>query len=144
MVRWPVVAWLIGRTEYEIVETGASESVRVHMPEGDYAATVRADRVRWNRRWWNGRMWWRATIDVPGGIPHEGKGENSWDCGEDATFGCTFAVEDERPSAHEIATRLAHSVLRDRARYSTLNWTPRAGWPAHCLRQGQVSLLPPW
>lgn len=134
MFHWPVVAWLIGKSEYETVETGEPEAVRVHMPEGDYAATVRIDRVRWNRRWWKGRTWWRATIDVPGGIPHEGKGENAWDCGEVATYGCTQAVEEDRPLPHEVANRLAMGVLRDRARYSTLSWSPRAGWPAHCVR----------
>jgi hypothetical protein len=82
---------ILGRTrhEREVVETG--ETV-VPMPEGNYAATWK--RERWTRHYVRfpgtllaPRSHESVTLDIAGGIPHWGKGENSWDCGMDGLFG---------------------------------------------------------
>jgi hypothetical protein len=52
-----------------------------------------------------------VDLDIPGGIPHEGKGENSWDCGMDGLFGCSGATV-----AEAIANAVRHTQ-RDRERY---------------------------
>lgn len=123
--------WIVGDLTCEHAPDASEETVTVRMPEGPYRAAARVGRVRWNRRLWPGRWHWRGSIEVPSGIPLPGKGENSWDCDDDAVYGCTFAVEDERPDPHELANRLALDALRTRVRYGGgTDWTPRDGWPA--------------
>jgi DNA (cytosine-5)-methyltransferase 1 len=83
----------------------------VPMPEGKYPAVAKVERCTWKRPRWFGRTEIRAWLDIPKGIPHAGKGENSWDCGDDGLFGIGGASIDD---AIENARR---SVLRSRERY---------------------------
>lgn len=122
--------WIVGDTTCEHAPDAHEATVAVRMPEGAYHATTKVERVRWNRRLWNGPWLWRGSIEVPGGIPLPGKGENSWDCDDDAVYGCSFAVEEDPPSPHELANRLALDALRTRVRHGGgTDWTPRNGWP---------------
>lgn len=50
-------------------------------------------------------------LDIAGGIPIEGKGENSWDCGMDGLFGCSGRT------VQDAVGNAVKSVLRDRERY---------------------------
>jgi hypothetical protein len=108
----------------EILESGVP--VLVPMPEGSYAGTAKRERTTWTRPrwpWWplkiDRRSWW---IDVPEGVPHPGKGENSWDCGEDGTMGAG-ADADHLEGA---IVRFVEHVLRDRRRYGgSLSWVPK-------------------
>jgi hypothetical protein len=62
-----------------------------------------------------------ASVDIPGGIPHPGKGENSWDCGMDGVYGlsCEATTVDEAVAAvHACATK-------NRERYGGPGWTPK-------------------
>jgi hypothetical protein len=52
-----------------------------------------------------------VKLDIPGGIPHNGKGENSWDCGDDGLWGCGGDTVEEA-IGHAVS-----SVLRSRRRY---------------------------
>ncbi len=115
-LRWADIA---GRTKAETIdgETGATV---VPLPEGTYPATWK--RTEYVRRYvrFPGTLLDRingpkrhhtVNIDIPGGIPVEGKGENSYDCGMDGLFGVNGAtVEDAVANA-------VRSVLRDRSRY---------------------------
>jgi hypothetical protein len=84
------------------------------MPEGAYQGTAKLVLYEWSRpRWFTKRMK-RCEIRVPAGIPHEGKGDNSWDCGADATFGMTTG---ECSSIPQGVGLLVGSVLRDRVEY---------------------------
>jgi hypothetical protein len=81
------VDFLFGRQKYseDVLET---VPVSLAMPEKTYTGTVKLLRSKWKRP----RAWWTQTIlyahiDVPGGVPFPGKGENSWDCGEDVPGG---------------------------------------------------------
>lgn len=86
----------------------------VPMPEKSYEAHAKLMMYTWKRPRWFTKQLKRVQIDVPEGIPHEGKGENSWDCGEDRTFGMTTG---ECSSIAQGVGDLVGSVLRDRVRY---------------------------
>lgn len=72
-------------------------------------------------------------IDKP--IPHQGKGENSWDCGEDATFSISFGVGRIK-STREAALEFWKSTMKDRIRYGGKNWLPQSakGKPIEFLK----------
>lgn len=123
-----VYSWnVLGRTEVERVE-GASGMTNVPLPEGNYPATWTEQVRTWRHVRFPGT--WRDAIlgcqvrrsvklDIPGGIPVEGKGENSWDCGMDGIFGT---------SGDTVAEAVAHAVkavLRDRDRYGGPHNLPR-------------------
>lgn len=60
------------------------------------------------------------------GIPHEGKGENSWDCGETATFGLHFPGDrTDRNTLYEAALYFWQSCMETRERYGNAGWIPR-------------------
>lgn len=86
----------------------------IPMPEGSYPATYDLFVSTWKRpRWPFKRQLQRITIDIKKGIPFEGKGENSWDCGEDATFGITCMAR----TLEEGIGELVATVLQSRQRY---------------------------
>jgi hypothetical protein len=79
--------WLLGSVRYEKRDVESCE-VFVPMPEGSYRATAKREVATWRRRWYVPKQtrdsWW---VDIHGGIPFAGKGENSWDCGDDGLWG---------------------------------------------------------
>lgn len=87
--------------------------VTVPMPEGGYEATVELREDRWERPRWPTLRIRRASVDVPLGIPHMGKGENSWDCGEDRLFGWDGPCA----SVEEAVAKTVQSALNRRRRY---------------------------
>lgn len=119
--------FLLGRERCSTVK-GELVAVVVPMPEGSYAGTItREDRV-WKRpRWPLSRRRTDYWLEIPGGgIPFEGKGENSWDCGTDGLCGIGG-------STPEVAVSNAvASVLKKRARYGT----PRE------IREAEVRMAP--
>jgi hypothetical protein len=113
--------FLLGRHKYSSEEL-STENVEVPMPERMYPGTVTLTRDTWKRpRWPFSRSMYRANIEVEGGVPHPGKGENSWDCGEDATYSLTCKAR----TAEEAVGKLVGSVLSSRRRYGGRNWRPR-------------------
>lgn len=105
---------IFGRTRYETVQK-TTERVVIPMPEGGYPATVKLYEARWRRPRWPfvwGRMQ-RADVTPENPIPFPGKGENSWDCGEDATFSMTCQAD----TALEAAMKMSKSVMESRLRY---------------------------
>jgi hypothetical protein len=55
-------------------------------------------------------------------VPFPGKGENSWDCGEDAThgyYGPAASIED-------AVGNLVTSTLKRRRKYGGRDWKPEA------------------
>ena len=106
-----VVDWLIGKPKYESV-AGSPTEVFVPMPEGSYRAIATPQRQTWKRRWyWPSKVVESVWLEIPGGISHSGKGENSWDCGDDGLCGIGG---DTTEGAISNAVR---SVLRNRRRY---------------------------
>ena len=113
-LRLNIPDFIFGRTTHksEVVSTHA---VIVPMPEKAYPATVTITRDIWRRKRWP-FAWIRRTsswIDIPCGIPHSGKGENSWDCGDDGLFGCGA----EEPTCEAAIAAAVKSVLKSRKRY---------------------------
>jgi hypothetical protein len=117
--RWRDGAWhpidsLLGRAKYTSVNL-ATHAVVIPMPEGVYPATATFERCTWKRPRWFARVrdFTKIDIDREGGIPHEGKGENSWDCGTDGL--CGYSTE-----GHNLARAVADGVermLRYRRKY---------------------------
>jgi len=90
--------------------------------DGCYPATVRFFESTWKRpRWpWSKKIV-RADIYPDTPIPYPGKGENSWDCDEDATHSMMTAEETELGAV----VAMVESVLRSRYRHGGLSWRPK-------------------
>jgi hypothetical protein len=129
--------WIPGDADYqEDTASIAQCDVIVRMPEGDYPGTFKSKRVKWQRPRWTTAPWcYRCEIEVPGGIAVPGKGENSWDCDDNAHYSATFAATTEPTEPHDAAQRFALDVLKERQKYASLSWRPREGWPAHCRQE---------
>lgn len=95
-------------------------TVDIPMPERSYPATINLTEDTWKRprAWWTSARIRRAIIDVEGGIPHPGKGENSYDCDEDATYSLTTQARDEA----EAIGAMVETVMRSRRKYGGANW----------------------
>lgn len=105
--------FLFGKSE--CVRTVLDErDILVPMPEKAYEAHAKLMLYQWKRPRWFTKEFKRVEIDVPEGLPMEGKGENSWDCGKDATFGITTG---QCNTIAEGVGILVGSVLKDRIKY---------------------------
>jgi hypothetical protein len=103
---------LLGRRRYSC-ETLSTHEVVIPMPEGPYPATLRMEKATWSRPRWFREVVFRADIDMKVPIPHEGKGENSWDCGKDALHGLTCPAT----TVEDAIAEAVRSVLKARRRY---------------------------
>lgn len=101
----------------EEVEIGVA---KVPMPEGNYDATWAKEKRTWRYERWPGKLLdiirgpkvnTSVRLDIADGIPFQGKGENSWDCGMDGLFGCGGST------VEAAVGRAVESVLRSRERY---------------------------
>lgn len=102
---------LLGRERCDASVLQENIPVLVPMPEGVYAAVAKRERRTWKRPRWFASTRDSVWLEIPKGIPHAGKGENSWDCGDDGLFGIGGdTLEDAIGNA-------VKSVLRDRKRY---------------------------
>lgn len=98
--------FFLGKVVYkaDVVET---KEVLIPMPEGPYPGIAKMERCVWKRPRWFALRRTSIWIDIPKGIPHEGKGENSWDCGKDGLFGCGVNSEFyEDAIAHVVKTAM--------------------------------------
>lgn len=93
----------------------------VHMPEGAYLAHGKISRDSWKRPRWFRHTISRAHVDMDQPVPHPGKGENSWDCGEDGVYGMTCPAS----SIREAMDKIAESAMQSRQKYgSGYAWRP--------------------
>jgi len=117
------VEFICGRDNYSEEDDRGWQDIEITMPEGKYKGKLRLYTGAWKNRFRTNRIA-RAEIDMEEGIPFPGKGENSWDCDEDATFGLTCPARDE---AEAISAMIKH-VLSCRRRYGSrsclFNYTP--------------------
>ncbi len=116
---------VLGRREHDerVLEV---VPVVVCMPEGQYSGTCQVVESTWRRRRWPivERMV-RTKLDVPEGVPFPGKGENSWDCDQDATYGQTGPWR----TPEEAVAELVKHVLTRRARNGGRGWKPKSKEP---------------
>lgn len=118
---WKITSYmLLGKRHVDTVD-GASGTTKIPLPEGVYDAAW-VERI--NTAAYVGHRLGRVRdvvlgpqirryidLTVEGGIPIEGKGENSWDCGMDGLFGCGGSSVESA-----VGAAVAH-VLRGRDRY---------------------------
>lgn len=96
-------------------------TVIIPMPEKSYVGLATLYVQRWTYPRWFTKEFKGCEIKVEEGIPMEGKGENSWDCGRDATYGLSCGAK----TIPEAVGKLVGSVLNDRVKYggwSDYNW----------------------
>lgn len=104
---------LLGKPRHTCEVLRANIPVAIPMPEGVYHGVAKVECRRWKRPLWFTMTRVSTWIEVPKGIPFQGKGENSWDCGDDGLVGCGVDGNDvDKAIGHYIA-----SVLRSRRRY---------------------------
>jgi hypothetical protein len=79
---------LFGKRVYREQTYTERKKVIIPMPEGEYEGEAKLyDAIYgYQRLPWKTRLS-KVDIKVDSGIPFSGKGENSWDCGEDACYG---------------------------------------------------------
>jgi hypothetical protein len=119
---------LLGRWQRLNKLGSGTQHAVVSMPEGNYPCRVKITRALFGRPKLRlgRRSLYTAEVDMDVPIPHPGKGENSWDCDDDATFSTTMG---NVSSVAEAVSKVASHVLERRERYASLTWTPNAGWP---------------
>ncbi len=126
------VDFLLGRNKYSESER-TKDNVFIEMPEGYYPASVELYTATWKRsRWPWPKIVQRAEIEIEGGLPIPGKGENGYDCEDDAIFSGNYCAV----TVWEATASIRASALRDRQRYGGDGWAPDDGWPDHCIARG--------
>lgn len=117
---------LLGKVRYEKVAVDAGEC-EIDMPEGRYPATFKLVHQTWRRpRWPFVRRQKSVWFEIPYGLPFEGKGENSWDIGMDATFGTGQPYDGEH--IHTLCDRVALSNLEERQKHGRLSDASYLKW----------------
>jgi hypothetical protein len=126
---WHPLDTFLGRmsvTDKEI----AREDVQIPMPERSYVATVVLEDRTWRRPRWPFPIHHHIGAHVHmerDPVPHPGKGESEYDCGEDAAYSSSFQVPAERFS-DAVSYAVGHVVassLDSRRRYGGRDWRPR-------------------
>ncbi len=106
-------------TVSEIIDSG---STLIPMPEANYPATFKITRheqayskpLGHIRDAILGKRFHFTTVVEPGKpVPVPGKGENSWDCGDDAIYSLSTGGR----SVESAVAKMVESALRDRRRY---------------------------
>ena len=109
-----VKEWFTGCARYECIN-GEPFSILIPMPEGCYAGTAAKCRSTWTYRLGFKTVQEGYEFHIPnGGIPFSGKGENSWDCGDDGLCGKFSSGTVEDGIGNVVA-----SVLNSRRRYGS-------------------------
>lgn len=127
--RWRHGAWypmdaIFGEPKYS-EEALREETVMVPMPERSYRWKAALQRATWKRpRWPFATTVLRAKMEAYEGeqIPVPGKGENGWDCDEDATYGLVTHVRSVAEGIGKVVT----SALETRHKYGGANWVPES------------------
>lgn len=97
------------------------ENVSIPMPEKNYPAVVTLDEATWKRpRWPFTKRRLGADVKLTKPIPTPGKGENSWDCGEDAIYQLSCGAD----SIAEAIGKTVASAMESRFRHGGRNWQP--------------------
>lgn len=112
--------FILGKDKYSFQDK-AKEEREIAFPEGTYTARVRLFTSTWKRpRWPRARTVERAEVDVKGGVPIPGKGENSYDLDQDATFSLTTPAN----SVDEAVEKFVKTINNTRLKYGGENWVP--------------------
>lgn len=113
--------FLFGREKYSEVVVGNHHGY-LDFAEGRYVLDIQESIATWKRPRWpfvKKSRRFELKPDIP--IPIPGKGENSWDCGEDATY--SYSIHSE--TADEAIDALWDSINVHRSRYGGRDWKPK-------------------
>jgi hypothetical protein len=134
---WHIVDWIKGKHKHERNEIERHEHVLPFF-EGNYNVEVikfqRIDKwARWPTKkaisWEVKAGYYKDGKFIEKPIPVEGKGENSWDCDENATYSMSFPGHPYRKniqSSYDAALYFWHSMMKDRERRGSAKWVPKA------------------
>ena len=112
--------FLFGREVYSSVKEW-TQIYQLSLPEGWYEVAVTQEKATWKRPRWpwaKNRVGYDCVPEKP--LPIPGKGENSWDCDDDAIFSHHCGAK----TPEEALLSLRDSVLRSRKRYGGAGWLP--------------------
>jgi hypothetical protein len=120
---WSVDDALRGKPVYTSRVISETPAI-IPMPERSYRATVVLTEDTWTRSRWPATRVRGATVKMAAGeqIPIPGKGENSWDCDEDAIYSCGTRAG----TVSEAIASIVGSALASRERHGGRNWKPEA------------------
>lgn len=104
---------MLGRQRYAIETLRDGIEVAIPMPEGVYRGTARVRRQTWKRPLWFAQAHVSTEVTADRCVPHAGKGENGWDCGDDGLVSCSVAGDD----VGKAVGHFVGSVLSRRQRY---------------------------
>jgi hypothetical protein len=120
---WNYRDWLFGRPIHSESRHRKTDKVEIKMPEGIYMCNVDL----WTSYWHRPRSPLTKAVDrieltPEKPIPIPGKGENSYDLDEDATYSSTMPRQGR--TVEECAESLRQSTMERRERYGGKNWLP--------------------
>ena len=106
-----IMDFIFGKQEYtnKVIE---EKKLDIPMPEGSYPATVKLEVATWDRPRWFAKRVKRVSIDMEKPIPFPGKGENSWDCGDDARHGMTAPAKNMADGIGKMVSSVLNNRLR--------------------------------
>lgn len=132
--KWRNGAWHpFGHVQSRVGDAEVLEQreVEVPMPEKTYRAKATRSRVvTRGTEWWPFSRPVRSTVTLEFSppfdpVPIPGKGENSWDCGQDATYSQSGAAE----TIEKAIGDFVGSTLRWRKRHGGDGWRPETKLP---------------
>lgn len=119
-IYWNYRDWLFGRSVYS-EGRHTEETSEMVMPEGTYKMKLDFYTGYWHRpRSPFVRKIDRVEITPEKPVPIPGKGENSWDCGDDATHSTTMPVKGR--TIDELVEDFKSTTIERRERYGGKNW----------------------
>ncbi len=85
--------FLLGDRKHTVADIGQPQRIAIALDGHSYLGTATFKRRTWKRHRWFAlvREECEIEMDAGHGLPRAGKGENSWDCGDDAV--CGWGIE---------------------------------------------------
>jgi hypothetical protein len=79
--------FFLGKAAYSKMEGESFDNVTIPMPEGNFKAKMTFETCTWKRPLWSAKVRKYTHIELEKAPSFPGKGENSWDCGDDGIYG---------------------------------------------------------
>ncbi len=116
--------WVLGKHTVDWKELESRVFILPFL-EGNYNVRIvkKARTDRWQRWFTKKSIAWEAVPDVP--VPHEGKGENSYDLDEDGTYSLHFGERKEVRTLYEAALYFWKSQMETREKRGGASWRPK-------------------